>query len=34
MQAALERLDTVWERYARNEMPMPGPPGEIEASAG
>ncbi len=34
MQAALERLDSVWERYARNDMPLPGPPGEIEASAG
>jgi hypothetical protein len=30
MEAALERLDTVWERYARSEMPLPGPPGEIQ----
>jgi hypothetical protein len=30
--AALERLDTLWERYAKDPVPLPGPPGELAAS--
>ncbi len=33
IEAALERLDVVWERYTRNDLPLPGPPGEMEDSA-
>jgi hypothetical protein len=29
IEAALERLESIWERYARNEVPLPGPPGEL-----